>query len=123
VTGPTAGGPQSGLSHRILTEADYAMIGVQGANAGLDEVGVSNLIALVEREAFSAAQAAARQTAMSIVPGLLELVRNVHAATAEHIAGRLSNQAMGFGATVHRRCVDIARSERYAVPRHSVVQR
>ena len=108
---------------RVLSEGDYAVIGAQAAQAGFDQQQISHLLATVERAAFHSAQAAARQTAMAIVPALLDTIRNTHVTTAQRIATKLGALTGGFGGMVtHRKCVEIATAEAWIPPTHRVIE-
>ena len=108
---------------QVLSEADYALIGAQAAQAGFSQSQISRLLATVERAALQAAQVAARQTAMAIVPELMATIRDTHTATAQRIATQIGNLTGGWGGqTVHRRCVQIAMQEMLSTPAHRVIE-
>jgi len=108
---------------QVLSQADYALIGAQAAQAGFNQSQISRLLATVERAALEAAQTAARQTAMAIVPELLVTIRDTHVTTASRIATKISSLTGGWGGqTVHRRCVEIATQEMWSTPTHRVIE-
>lgn len=99
----------SALGSQIITQDEYAILGVRAGKAGIDEQQLATLLAVIERETFEAAKAAARQVAMSVLPDLFSSMQTVHYNTAAAIRDALSAQASGLGGMItHRRCVQIA---------------
>lgn len=97
------------LGTQIVTQEEYAILGHQAAAAGLDANQLSALLAVIERETQTAALAAGKQVAMSVLPDLFRSMQQVHVNTATAIRDALSAQTGGLGGLIaHRRCVQIA---------------
>lgn len=107
------------IAGSVLTPADHAVMGAQLGQAGLADAEVSNLMRLIEETAFQQAKAAARNTALSLMPVLTKLIQDTHYNGAMEIHRRLSNKLGGFGGvTAHRGCAQIAWDVAQATPRH-----
>jgi hypothetical protein len=109
----------SALAADIFTPADHAVLGAQLGQAGLNETEVSNLMRLIEDTAYTQAKAAARATALNLVPVFMKLLADTHRETALEIHRRLANRTGGLGGvTLHARCADIAHQVAMSTPRH-----
>lgn len=112
-------GSMPAISGQILTPGDHMVAGAQLGQAGFDEAEVSNLMRLIEERAFQEAKQAARNTAMSMLPLLTDMIKRTHAATAMEIYRQLSNQTGGWGGTtIHAKCARIAYNVASSIPRH-----
>lgn len=112
------------LGNQIITQDEYAILGVRAGQAGIDERQLATLLAVIERETFEAAKAAARQVAMSVLPDLFQSMQTVHYNTASAIRDALSARSAGLGGMItHRRCVEIADAILAAPPQPRVVER
>lgn len=111
------------LGNQIVTPEEYALLGVKASQAGLSAQQLSALLAVIERETYVAAVAAAKQVALSVLPDLLTSMQNVHVNAATSIRDRLAQQTAGFGGMLtHRKCVDIANAVLGTQPQPRVIE-
>jgi hypothetical protein len=111
------------LVGQILTPADHMVMGGQLSQAGIDDAEISNLIGLIERTASENARQAARDTALSLLPVFIDLIKKTHATTDMDIHRRLTNKTAGFGGLVtHRDCAQIALDVANGTPSHVPAQ-
>jgi len=110
--------PAQPLTGQIMTPADVALIGGQLGAAGYSQVQIGEIMGMVEREAFAAAQEVARRVAMAVMSKMTEAVQRVHSNAAMEIHRQLTNKTLGFGGMVtHRHCAEIALTVANSAPR------
>jgi hypothetical protein len=110
--------PSQPLTGQIMTPADVALIGGQLGAAGYTQVQIGEIMGMVEREAFAAAQEVARRVSMAVMSKMTEAVQRVHTNAAMEIHRQLSNEQLGFGGLLaHRKCAAIALNVANTAPR------
>jgi hypothetical protein len=106
------------ITGQIMTAADVALVGGQLGAAGYSQVQIGEIMGMVEREAFAAAQEVARRVAMAVMGRMTESVQRAHSYAAMEIHRQLTNKTMGFGGMItHRDCAAIALNVANSAPR------
>lgn len=110
--------PAQPLTGQIMTPADVALIGGQLGAAGYTQVQIGEIMGMVERECWAAAQEVSRRVALTVMSKMTEAVQRVHSNAAMEIHRQLVNQDMGFGGMFrHRNCAAIALTVANTAPR------
>jgi hypothetical protein len=99
--------PMPALGARVLTPADYMVIGGMLGSVGLTEADINTFISTMERIALEEATKAARNTALAMLQGVVDMVRTSHQAAAMTIYNRIVNKGI-TGLISHQRCAQIA---------------
>lgn len=121
MSGPNKDG--SMLPASVTGPVDYASLGGLLARGGFTATQISEILGLVERASFSAAQRASREVALAVAERMAMTLQNVHRNAALEIWRQLANRNGGFGGvTMHRECCAIALRVSNSLPNTNYVQ-
>jgi hypothetical protein len=111
------------LPAAVNSPADYAGLGGLLAAGGYTATQISEIMGLVERSSFNAAQRASREVALAVVERMAVTLQSVHRNAALEVWRQISNRTGGWGGvTVHRECANIALRVANSAPNTTYVQ-
>lgn len=96
------------LAGSVVSRTDYAVLGASMGSAGFTEAEVSNFLGLLERGVRDGSAKLARETALSLMPIVLNLIKEAKRGTALEIYHRIKGKTGGFGIISHSNCCQIA---------------